>query len=108
MSHLHHSLCFLLSLAVKPTVIDVGIYVNSIGPVSSIDMVSYSSPSSHTHTHTLVHCSTLVSSYMNAVITHAVFGGHVGQRTCSCAEGSQARQVRTLCSGPADQLGLSK
>uniref|UniRef100_A0A3Q2WB38 Neurotransmitter-gated ion-channel ligand-binding domain-containing protein n=1 Tax=Haplochromis burtoni TaxID=8153 RepID=A0A3Q2WB38_HAPBU len=25
----------------KPTVIDVGIYINSIGPVSSIDMVSY-------------------------------------------------------------------
>ncbi|CAB1416363.1 unnamed protein product [Pleuronectes platessa] len=26
------------STAVKPTVVDVGIYVNSIGPVSSIDM----------------------------------------------------------------------
>lgn len=32
-------LCLCLS-AVKPTVVDVGIYVNSIGPVSSIDMVS--------------------------------------------------------------------
>lgn len=37
---------------VKPTVIDVGIYVNSIGPVSSIDMVSsgfrtHVSPSPH-------------------------------------------------------------
>lgn len=31
---------YLLALTVKPTVIDVGIYVNSIGPVSSIDMVS--------------------------------------------------------------------
>ena len=38
----HHSLFSLLALAVKPTVIDVGIYVNSIGPVSSIDMVSQS------------------------------------------------------------------
>lgn len=36
----HSLLSSLLSLAVKPTVIDVGIYVNSIGPVSSIDMVS--------------------------------------------------------------------
>ncbi|TNN29718.1 Gamma-aminobutyric acid receptor subunit gamma-3 [Liparis tanakae] len=34
------SLLSLLPLSVKPTVIDVGIYVNSIGPVSSIDMVS--------------------------------------------------------------------
>lgn len=32
------------SFAVKPTVIDVGIYVNSIGPVSSIDMVSPNTP----------------------------------------------------------------
>lgn len=45
MSHLQYvqSLTVPLSAslpAVKPTVIDVGIYVNSIGPVSSIDMVS--------------------------------------------------------------------
>ena len=47
----HHSLLFLLALAVKPTVIDVGIYVNSIGPVSSIDMVSTAASSSRPHTH---------------------------------------------------------
>lgn len=57
----NHSLFFLLALAVKPTVIDVGIYVNSIGPVSSIDMVSESIHSlsfycSDTNTHTFVHC----------------------------------------------------
>lgn len=45
MSHLQYvqSLTVPLSAClptVKPTVIDVGIYVNSIGPVSSIDMVS--------------------------------------------------------------------
>lgn len=45
MSHLQYvqSLTVILSAClptVKPTVIDVGIYVNSIGPVSSIDMVS--------------------------------------------------------------------
>lgn len=45
MSHLQYvqSLTVALSAClptVKPTVIDVGIYVNSIGPVSSIDMVS--------------------------------------------------------------------
>lgn len=46
---------FFLAFAVKPTVIDVGIYINSIGPVSSIDMVSLGihllplSPYSHTH-----------------------------------------------------------
>lgn len=43
-----------LSFAVKPTVIDVGIYVNSIGPVSSIDMVSPSAPS---HYSSLRSCS---------------------------------------------------
>lgn len=32
-----HLLCLFVE---KPTVINVGIYVNSIGPVSSIDMVS--------------------------------------------------------------------
>lgn len=59
MSHLQYvqSLTVPLSAClptVKPTVIDVGIYVNSIGPVSSIDMVSsdfcthvHPSPSSH-------------------------------------------------------------
>lgn len=45
MSHLKYVqlLTALLSAClptVKPTVINVGIYVNSIGPVSSIDMVS--------------------------------------------------------------------
>lgn len=56
----HHSLVFLLALAVKPTVIDVGIYVNSIGPVSSIDMVSFSALShllfTHTHSHSHIFC----------------------------------------------------
>lgn len=57
MSHLQYvqSLTVPLSAslpAVKPTVIDVGIYVNSIGPVSSIDMVS---SGLHTHLHPSPH-----------------------------------------------------
>lgn len=51
-SDVPHSSSF--SFAVKPTVIDVGIYVNSIGPVSSIDMVSPSAPS---HYSSLRSCS---------------------------------------------------
>lgn len=43
--------------AVKPTVIDVGIYVNSIGPVSSIDMVS---SGLHTHLHPSPHIHVIV------------------------------------------------
>lgn len=68
------------------------------------------SPSSPavTHTHTFVHCPTLASSYMNAAISHAVFGGQVGHHSCFCAEDSQERQVWTLCSRPMDQHGLSK
>lgn len=51
-SDVPHSPSF--SFAVKPTVIDVGIYVNSIGPVSSIDMVS---PRAPFHYSSLCSCS---------------------------------------------------
>ena len=43
---------FFLSLPIgKPTIVDVDIYVNSIGPVSSIDMVSVSLSLSLSHMH---------------------------------------------------------
>lgn len=96
---------------VKPTVVDVGIYVNSIGPVSSIDMVSSGLP---THVPTSPDVS-MAALWRGWVVVVVVVGkrGETGGRASLCLPASarikpmsfKSSGVMDLCYGSSPLSG---